>query len=169
MKKTIRFLLMAVLTVMFSSCHPYKSSYDVSALAKAAVKLGFDIDRDDNHDLYVEAAGWLGTPYRAGGVTKKGVDCSGLTMRMYDNVYRRTLPRSSDEQYSLCRRVPKRRIKEGDLVFFSTDGRRKKVGHVGIYLKNGMFIHSSSSAGVAINKLTEKYYADNYMYVGRVK
>jgi lipoprotein Spr len=169
MKNILRSLQLVALVALLSSCHSYRSSYDYSALAKASVKLGVDIDKNDNHELYVESAKWIAVPYRAGGTTKRGVDCSGLSMAIYSNVYRRSLPHSSSEQYTLCRRVPKRRLKEGDLVFFSTDGRRKSVNHVGVYLKNGSFVHASTSFGVMVSKLSEKYYSDNWVYGGRMK
>jgi lipoprotein Spr len=170
MKRNVLYVVcLTILTLTISSCRSSAPSYDYKALAKASLKLGFDISQDDNHKLYIEASRWIGVPYRAGGESKNGVDCSGLTKSIYSKVYNRRLPRSSAEQYNLVRRVPKRKLEEGDLVFFSTDGRRKRVSHVGVYLKNGKFIHSSTSSGVIISSLSERYYQNNWIYGGRIK
>jgi lipoprotein Spr len=168
MKSIVRYVLFFTVIVSLSSCRSYQSSYDYAALAKASVKLGVDIDRKDNHSLYVEASQWVGVPYHSGGMTKNGVDCSGLTKNIYLNVFNRTLPHSSSDQYMLCRRVAKRRLRAGDLVFFSSDSKLRKVDHVGVYLKNGYFIHSSSTYGVMVSKLNVKYYADRWVSGGRV-
>ena len=68
-----------------------------------------------------------------------------------------------------CRKVSKRQLKEGDLVFFH-NGRRKRVAnHVGIYLKDGKFVHASTSSGVIVSRLEEPYYRKCWMQGGRVK
>ena len=93
---------------------------------------------DDNHQLYVEVADWIGVPYRHGGSTHRGTDCSGFTAAVYKKVYHKKLQRNSDAQRTEnCRKISKRQLQEGDLVFFH-NGRRKRVAnHVGIYLKDG--------------------------------
>ena len=107
-----------------------------------------DIDAKDNHRLYIEVADWIGTPYRHGGTTRKGTDCSGFTSAVYKKVYRHKLKRSSEEQRTKnCRKVAKRNLKEGDLVFFHNGRKKRKATHVGIYLKDGRFVHASTSRG----------------------
>ena len=93
----------------------------------------------DNHQLYVESAAWLGVPYRGGGNSKRGVDCSGLTSHLYKKVYHKKLKRNSDDQRTQdCHKVSKRNLREGDLVFFH-NGRKKRIAsHVGIYLKDNV-------------------------------
>lgn len=98
----------------------------------------------------------------------QGVDCSGLTCIIYRTVYGILLDRSSENIYKNCTHISKKHLKEGDLVFFST-GKKQKINHVGIYLKNGYFIHSSTSKGVVISHLKESYYADNWKGGGRLK
>lgn len=155
-------------TLLLSSCGTSQRGLDYKALAHASKRLGMDIDYKDNHKLYLEAAQWIGTPYRAGGTTANGVDCSGLTTQIYRNVYRLQLPRSSRDQFKAVSKVNKKKLEAGDLVFFSTDRSRKNVSHVGIYLKKGKFIHASTSSGVIISKLNEPYYMNNWISGGKV-
>ena len=105
-----------------------------------------------------ESAAWLGVPYRGGGNSKRGVDCSGLTSHLYKKVYHKKLKRNSDDQRTQdCHKVSKRNLREGDLVFFH-NGRKKRIAsHVGIYLKDNKFIHASTSRGVIISSLNEDY------------
>lgn len=156
--------------LLFSSCRTHKMNYDFRELAEAAVKLEMDIDMKDNHALYVESSKWIGTPYRYGGTTKKGVDCSGFTKAIYKKVYNEKLGRSAEEQRDDdCRRVLKRNLKEGDLVFFHNGRKKRKASHVGIYLKDDKFIHASTSVGVVVSSLKEKYYDKHWLQGGRVK
>ena len=168
MKRLFYFLSIIFAALALSSCGTTKKGADYSALAQASRRLGVDIAYKDNHKLYLEAAQWIGTPYRSGGNTRNGLDCSGLTTQIYKNVYRRQLPRSSREQYKAARKVSKKKLEEGDLVFFSTDRSRKNVGHVGIYLKNGKFIHTSTSSWVIVSKLNEPYYVSNWISGGKI-
>ena len=88
----------------------------------------------------------------------------------YKKVYHKKLQRNSDAQRTEdCRKISKRQLKEGDLVFFH-NGRRKRVAnHVGIYLKDGKFVHASTSSGVIVSRLEEPYYRKCWMQGGRVK
>ena len=104
----------------------------------------------------------LETRYRYGGESpRRGFDCSGFTLWTFKKV--NSLPRSSMQQYRLARksgyeRIGRRaRLHKGDLVFFKTT--RAKVGHVGMYIGRGRFIHSSSGADkVTISSVWDKYY-----------
>lgn len=162
-----RLLLPALLLLCLSSCHTSAPRLDYRALARASVRLGMDIGPKDNHRLYLTAAEWIGTPYRSGGHTKRGTDCSGLTGEIYRKVYRVRLPRSTGEQLAACRKVTCRGLKEGDLVFFHNGKSRKKVTHVGIYLKDGKFVHASTSRGVIVSSLDENYWRRCWMRGGR--
>lgn len=162
-----RLLLPALLLLCLSSCHTSAPRLDYRALARASVQLGMDIGPKDNHRLYLTAAEWIGTPYRSGGHTKRGTDCSGLTGEIYRKVYRMRLPRSTGEQLAACRKVARRGLKEGDLVFFHNGKSRKKVTHVGIYLKDDKFVHASTSRGVIVSSLNENYWRRCWMRGGR--
>lgn len=122
----------------------------------------------ESRQLLSEAEKWLGTPYKYGGTHRgKGVDCSGLVMSIYSNALSIKLPRSSAEQASFCRGIDKHHLAVGDLVFFAPR-KNGRVNHVGMYIGNGNMIHASTSRGVTISSLSEKYFADNFYGFGRV-
>lgn len=133
-------------------------------------KLGIQITKKDNIKLYRQAAAWIGVRYRLGGTSKSGVDCSGFAGAIYKDVYGAKLHRSVDDIYhNDCKRIRRGRLREGDLVFFRTDDKRKKrPNHVGVYLKNGKFVHASTSKGVEINSLDNVYYRKAFVKGGRV-
>lgn len=108
---------------------------------------------------------WYGTPYRYGGSTKDGIDCSAFTGFFMSTVYGITIPRTSREQYSVCDRIKKDDLSPGDLVFFKT---RKTISHVGVYMGNNKFAHASTSSGVMISDLDEEYFRKKYAGAGRV-
>ncbi len=101
---------------------------------------------------------WLGTRYQYGGMTRGGIDCSAFTRMIFETTSKVTLPRSAAQQSTVGKTVSKRsELQFGDLVFFNTR-RRVAVGHVGIYLGDDLFAHSSSRYGVTISSLKSTYY-----------
>ncbi len=116
-------------------------------------------------DVLAEAYSYLGTPYRYGGSSHSGTDCSGFTMAVF-GAFGISLPHGATSQYSMCRSVTTQERTIGDLLFFATDG--SGIGHVGIYLGGGQFIHASTSSGVIISSLYESYYARTYLFAGRL-
>ncbi|MFN0083164.1 MAG: C40 family peptidase [Ferruginibacter sp.] len=109
---------------------------------------------------------WWGTKYRYGGTTKKGIDCSSFTGLLMGSVFGFALPRTAREQYAVCSKLDKDDMLEGDLVFFNTRG---GVSHVGVYLGESYFVHSSCSNGVTISSLNETYYCKRFIGGGRVE
>jgi len=150
---------------------PTETTVSSSAHAANCKKLGVSASNKDNFKLYKECASWIGTPYKYGGTSKSGTDCSGMTYSIYKAVYGKTLTRQSgDILANNCSKINKNQLREGDLVFFRTDGKRSSTpNHVGIYLKENKFIHSSSSKGVVVSDLTQDYYVKNWISGGRVK
>ncbi len=112
------------------------------------------------------AAGYLGAPYRYGGSSPSGFDCSGFTSYVF-NIFNIKLNRTAASQYSHGVAVAKEDLQIGDLVFFAGGG---SIDHVGIYSGEGKFIHSSSprSGGVIYSALSESYYAKSYVGARRV-
>lgn len=109
---------------------------------------------------------YIGVPYKWGGTTTKGFDCSGYVQYVY-NENGISIPRTSSSQYyELTRKVSKSNLQPGDLVFFNTSG--KGVSHVGIYIGDGKFIHSGTTNGVVIAELFGAYWSNLYMGARRV-
>ncbi|MDH6313738.1 lipoprotein Spr [Parabacteroides sp. PFB2-10] len=174
-KRLKQLLLFLFFVFSFFSCGTKQQKVVLPADFKGPEELsrlyGVRLTPNDNIFLYNEGSKWLGVPYRSGGLTKKGVDCSGLVTNIYREIYGKQLSRSSADMLKHdCRKVGRDRLQEGDLVFFRTDGSRKKTpNHVGIYLKNGRFIHASTSRGVMVSALSEPYYVRTFITGGRVK
>jgi cell wall-associated NlpC family hydrolase len=111
---------------------------------------------------------WYGVPYHYGGTSRAGIDCSAFSSLLLSSVYNeKQLPRMSADQYKATKRVSKRDLQEGDLVFFHTYGKGHRVTHVGVYLYNNRFVHASV-AGVQISNMGEGYYLTHYIGAGRV-
>lgn len=146
----------------FSSCRVKKSAHVVRKSEKTELK-----DLHIKKELKKEIAVWLGTPYRYGGVSKKGVDCSGLVNAIFLEVYEKKIPRSSKEIYAACKHIKTKDLQEGDLVFFNFTG--KGISHVGLYLSEGKYVHASSTNGVVISDLDNEYTKKRYVGAGRVK
>ena len=121
---------------------------------------------DTEQSLMNAHSDWAGTPYRIGGTTTAGIDCSAfiqIVMRSYIDV---ELPRSTREQMVVGARVKAAELLPGDLVFFQT-GRSRY--HVGIYIAEGRFPHASTSSGVMISSLNEAYWRRTYLQSRRVR
>ena len=171
MNKIMNFKALLILfgmSLLLHSCSTSTPRVDYQALAKASVQLNMDINLNDDHKLYIEASQWIGVPYRSGGSSKHGTDCSGMVYQICRKVYRVLVPRSSEEMKRYSLKVSKSKLQAGDLVFFSSTRHPKRVAHVGIYLKDNKFIHASTTKGVIISSLKEDYYKKHWMQGGRI-
>ena len=110
---------------------------------------------------------YIGVPYRWGGTTPSGLDCSGLTQLVYKNAVGVNLPRTALEQSGEGSRVSVRELKPGDLVFFNTIG--QNISHVGIYVGSGKFLHAPATGKrVRIDKIYNKFWAQSYVTARRM-
>lgn len=140
------------------------------SIATMSRNLGIHVSSTDFLPLYQEVSTWIGTPYRAGGLTRQGADCSGFVYNVYRRLFRVNLNRiSSGMMKDNCDKISKKNLRECDLVFFSTTSNKREISHVGIYLKDGYFIHASTSQGIIVNHLEEPYYVKTWKCAGRVK
>jgi lipoprotein Spr len=129
---------------------------------------GIEIDSCNYHLLYDEAYNWMNTPYKYAGNSKNGIDCSSLIKNIYSKIYNLKLSGSSSYIYAQTKEISdKNELKEGDLLFFKIN--KKQISHIGIFLKDGYFIHSSVNKGVTISNLNEKYYQKYYFTAGRIQ
>ncbi|MDR0825202.1 MAG: C40 family peptidase [Prevotella sp.] len=168
-----------ILFIFLFSCGTQRQQggllYDPIEVAQLSDKLGvglsnMDKDDDKNMPLYAEASLWLGVPYRYGGLSRKGLDCSGLTFLIYQRVYGKKIPRTTADLSKMkMNKISKQDLKTGDLVFFATSADKNRISHVGIYLKEGRFIHASTSKGVIVSSLMDGYYDHTWKRGGRLK
>ncbi|MGN7864104.1 C40 family peptidase [Chryseobacterium sp.] len=183
-QKKIRIKQLSVLLIVSALAVSCGSSKNASAGKKSGTKTvaksenlrkldsKFDgkVPRSVN-DILKDAEKYIGTPYKFGGNTSSGFDCSGFTVKVFEeNAF--TLPRRSSDQAETGKNIDIREVKPGDLLFFATAG-GSRVSHVGIVHDIGpdgevKFIHASTSKGVIISSLNEKYWNKAYLHAQRV-
>ncbi len=173
--KPISLIFALCLAIGLSSCHSSKKSARIDYESEVYADQSKD-KKDKKKDkknlspielLLAEAYSWTGTPYRSGGHSKSGTDCSGFTMEVYRNALGVELPRNSAKQIEACDKVKKDKIQPGDLLFFHPS-KKGKISHVGIYVGNGKMIHASSR-GVMESSIEIPYWQKCYNQAGRVK
>ncbi|CAH0525893.1 hypothetical protein VHP8226_01387 [Vibrio hippocampi] len=115
----------------------------------------------DNQRFITQYDKWQGTPYRLGGNSLYGIDCSAFVQTVYQDAYGLALPRTTAYQSKVGTKVAYQEAKSGDLVFFKTG---RKTRHVGIYLGSNAFMHASTSKGVIISRLDNPYWASVFWH-----
>lgn len=168
-------LIMSAVILLIAGCQPAvrfaqkesKSSVEKPAKSKERKEHETAVKEDENipmsatqNELIREAKRWIGTPYCYGGESKVCTDCSGFIQSVFEKIAVK-LPRTAEEQYEFCKPVSEDNAQPGDLVFFTN---KTAVSHVGIYLGNNEFIHSSSSQGVVTQSLDDSYF--KYKFLG---
>ncbi len=112
---------------------------------------------------------WIGKPYKLGGKTEKGIDCSQFNKRLYQDVYKVSLENVCYKQWNQTGRIKKDSLQTGDLLFFKS--RQSPSGwHCGVYIGNTYFVHAANRyEGVKISSYNEPRYIKSYRGGGRVK
>ncbi len=134
---------------------------------KYSIQMDIAVEEMNNIPLLQKIDEWWGTPYLYGGSSKRGVDCSYFTLDVMNAIYNTNLKRTAAEQYTQSEKIDWSDLKEGDLIFFKTDGSRS-ISHVGIYMTNNKFVHASTSQGVTISDLSQPYWQKRLYSLGRV-
>lgn len=173
--RCLYFILFGV-AILLSSCHTRKALLkgDPGEIVKPQANIAdkyselMGVKRSDiqNGRLYTFIEQWIGTPYKYGGLNKYGIDCSGLSFLLEQQVYGINIPRSTNQQVNSIKRKYEEELVEGDLVFFDFDG--KKFSHVGVYLQNGYVVHASSTKGVMIIQLHDPSMYKHFSRAGSI-
>jgi len=135
---------------------------------KYAILFDATVEKLTNTNLLKLIDYWWGTRYCLGGSTENCIDCSAFTRIVMKDVYEVDMPRTAQEQYEATDRIEMEDLKEGDLVFFHTSGRRR-ITHVGVYVLNNKFVHAAASGGVMVSDLNDNYWRNAYRASGRAK
>lgn len=159
--------LMALNIILVCSCGTSNSLSKNDSYSGYSQKLGVKLNGDEDINLLKAMLAWKGVPYKYGGSSKKGTDCSGFVGSVYKEVYGMQLKRTSSDMTEDVRFVSKNDLKAGDILFFKINSR--KISHVGIYIADNKFIHASTKSGVVVSDLAQKYYADSFYKGGRVR
>jgi cell wall-associated NlpC family hydrolase len=159
MKLAVKFMLFATALAVLAGCSSaprYRSSKE-------------EVNPSDfeGSEVIREANKFVGVPYRNGGTTANGLDCSGLVVVVYEK-FGIAMPRTSHEQAKFGTKIERSSLEPGDLVFFRTSG-STKITHVGIYSGDGEFIHASTrSKSVKYDRLDNRYFKKRYATARRV-
>jgi cell wall-associated NlpC family hydrolase len=155
----MRFLLLLAPLLFFSACST--RSAPAGPESEHSKIIYGDLDK-----LYPYHNEWHLTPYKFGGFGPNGIDCSAFVQRAYRDLFRIDLPRTTRALANYGEKIPRSQIRTSDLVFFKTGYNSR---HVGIYLKGGDFMHTSSKYGIIISNMDDPYWHKRYWMTRRVK
>lgn len=156
MKKNFKIFGLAIASLFLFGCSTVPTSYNSKNNSKVLT------NKPQKYLLMSQYNQWAGTKYKYGGTTKKGVDCSAFVGHVYRDAFNINLPRTTTDLIKEGKYVKREDLKAGDMVFF------RKGKHVGIYLGNNQFMHSSTKNGVVISDLDKGYYAKVYHQARRL-
>ena len=145
----------------------YTGKTDEQILSSLKNKKFKNLSSSEMNELMERIDEYLHTPYLWGGESKDGIDCSSFVQTVMSLALGVSLPRTSLEQSKKGYRVGMDELSLGDLIFFDTMN-KGHVSHVGIYLDEGLFVHSGSRTGVAIASLNQDFYNEKYLFAKRV-
>lgn len=166
-RAVVRYIIYAFLSLMVSilvSCsgkvsYPQPADYE----PRTVVDLSDTMETTRVLDQHFDK--WVGTPYRDGGMDKRGIDCSGFVQQTYYTLFGLSLPRTAKVQAQSGNKITRSELKPTDLVFFKTGFFDK---HVGIYKGNGQFMHVSTKRGVSLSHLGDVYWKDHFWQARRI-
>ena len=173
-RSSLKVLALATFSVILTAC---SSNSDQNVKGPIKAKAGiFKTNRvisnlDDQimviANLSEHQQEWQGTRYRIGGNSKSGVDCSGFMQITFRDLFGIDLPRMTVDQGKEGTKISKSELRTGDLVFFNT-GRGPNGKHVGVYVKNGQFLHASTKGGVIYSDMDSPYWTKTFWQARRL-
>lgn len=157
MNKIIALIIFLLLLVACSSKNIYH--HELPSVLITAKRVDLNDTTKVTHILNQQFLSWRNVKYRLGGLSRSGIDCSGLVYKTYREKLGIDVPRTTEYQSKTGKKISKRQLKSGDLIFFKTGIMTR---HVGIYINQGNFLHVSSSKGVKISNLKNPYWSSVY-------
>jgi cell wall-associated NlpC family hydrolase len=158
-------LAIALIALLLASCAPairFARPGRTGGKAPREKPRGRASDVEINRSKMMAAINkYRGVPYKWGGMSRKGMDCSGFVKTVFWEAERIGLPRNSREQSQYGRKVRASRLRFGDLVFFKIKSFR--INHVGIFIGRGRFAHASWTLGVTVTGMDDPYYKDKFV------
>lgn len=139
----------------------------LSGVSSASQALAAIRTAGDDKALFEVLTTWMGVPYKYGGTTRSGVDCSAFVGAVYKERYKVTLHRTANDMQQDVTFVGRNQLQQGDILFFTNSN--GKVAHVGLYLKDATFVHASTSSGVILSRFDTGYWSKRLYRCGRVK
>jgi cell wall-associated NlpC family hydrolase len=159
------FLFSCTSSVRFASDVRHNTVKKTSHSQKKDRKTVKPSDIEETNCIVKNAKLWLGTPYKYGGESKSGADCSGFVQSVFSSCGI-DLPRTAAQQWDFVQRIARSSLIAGDLVFFKSGAH---INHVGIFVGDNLLIHASTSQGVIIQDLDNLYLSRRIAGFGRVK
>ena len=160
----MKFRIIILLLVVLVSCRAPKETSHLKTessgteISKYARTLGIPLPAGINQNYIAAISEWVGVPYKYGGNSRSGTDCSGLVQSVYMKVFNKVVDHNSLALFNKAKSIGRGKVVEGDLLFFKING--NKISHVGMHVTESYFIHASTKKGVVISSIAEPYYRD---------
>jgi probable lipoprotein NlpC len=160
-------VVIIICTILLTSCSsaPYYSSNDTS-ITVSDTRVDLNDSDKVKQILNQQYNDWRHVQHRIGGISKNGIDCSGLVYQTYRTKLGINMPRSTEYQSKTGQAIKQEQLRAGDLVFFKTG---LFTRHVGMYIDKGNFLHVSTRNGVMISNLEDPYWNDTYWKANRIQ